>query len=266
MKVSEATKLNKTLICALIVDEMSIKKHIDWNKDKFIGYVDFGTGLDDDQLPVATEAYTFMLNCVNGNWKVPIGYFLINGLTAQERANIIQECFKNVHETGIEVVSLTFDGTSTNLSTAQYLGASINASNLVTSFKHPISGNDVHIILDPCHMIKLVRNTLASKGSIFDSQGRIIKWDYIESLHKFQKEEGLLAATKVRTRHIQWKREVMKVKLATQVLSASVADALLYLAKDANLPEFKGCEATVEFIQCFNNLFDVMNSRNLLAK
>ncbi|GBN44974.1 hypothetical protein AVEN_275050-1 [Araneus ventricosus] len=134
-----------------MVDETSIKKHIDWNKDKFIGYVDFGTGLDDDQLPVATEAYTFMLNCVNGNWKVPIGHFLINGLTAQERANIIQECLKNVHETGIEVVSLTFDGTSTNLSTAQYLDASINASNLVTSFKHPISGNDVHIILDPCH-------------------------------------------------------------------------------------------------------------------
>ncbi|CAL1294995.1 unnamed protein product, partial [Larinioides sclopetarius] len=267
MKVSEATKLNKTVICALIVDEMSIKKHIDWNKDKFIGYVDFGTGLDDDQLPVATEAYTFMLNCVNGHWKIPIGYFLINGLTAQERANIIQECLKIVHETGIEVVTLTLDGTSTNLSTIQYLGGSINASNLVYSFKHPISDNDIHVILEPCHMIKLVRNTLASKGSIFDGQGRMIKWEYIESLHKFQQEEGLLAATKVRTRHIQWKRE-MKVKLATQVLSASVADALLYLEKDANLPEFRGCEATVEFIQClcFNNLFDVMNSHNLLAK
>ncbi|CAL1284507.1 unnamed protein product [Larinioides sclopetarius] len=181
MKVSEATKLNKTVICALIVDEMSIKKHIDWIKDKFIGYVDFGTRLDDDQLPVATEAYTFMLNCVNGHWKIPIGYFLINGLTAQERANIIQECLKIVHETGIEVVTLTLDGTSTNLSTIQYLGGSINASNLVYSFKHPISDNDIHVILDPCHMIKLVRNTLASKGSILYGQGRMIKWEYIES-------------------------------------------------------------------------------------
>ncbi|GBO13569.1 hypothetical protein AVEN_170143-1 [Araneus ventricosus] len=126
---------------------MSIKKRIDGNENKFIGYV--GTGLDDDQSPVATEAYTFLLNCVNGKYKVPIGYFQINGLTAQERANIIQECLKNVHETGIEVIKLTFDGTSTNLSTALCLGASIRASNLVPSFKIPISGNAFHIIPDP---------------------------------------------------------------------------------------------------------------------
>ncbi|GBN25202.1 hypothetical protein AVEN_114248-1 [Araneus ventricosus] len=105
-------------------------------------------------------------------------------------------------------------------------------------------------------MIKLIPNTLASKES-FDGKGKMIKWDYMVSLHKLQHQEGLLVATKLRTRHIEWKREKIKVKLATQVLSASVADALLYLANDLKLPEFGGCEITAEFLKCFNTLFDI---------
>ncbi|CAL1295611.1 unnamed protein product [Larinioides sclopetarius] len=266
MKALDASKNNKRVLCALMVDEMSIKKHIEWDGKKFCGYVDLGTDIDDDQMPIATQAYTFLLNSVNGNWKIPIGYFLIDGLDANERANLIRKSLEMIHETGIDVISLTFDGTSVNLSTAHCLGCTFDSQSLKTSFKHPISDKDICVLLDPSHMMKLIRNTLASKGSLFDGNGNIIKWDYIVSLHKIQHHEGLLLATKLRTRHIEWKREKMKVKLATQVLSASVADALLYLANDLKLPEFKGCEATAEFLKCFNTLFDILNSRNILSK
>ncbi|CAL1284430.1 unnamed protein product [Larinioides sclopetarius] len=266
MKALDASKNNKRVLCALMVDEMSIKKHIEWDGKKFCGYVDLGTDIDDDQMPIATQAYTFLLNSVNGNWKIPIGYFLIDGLDANERANLIRKSLEMIHETGIDVISLTFDGTSVNLSTAHCLGCTFDSQSLKTSFKHPISEKDICVLLDPSHMMKLIRNTLASKGSLFDGNGNIIKWDYIVSLHKIQHHEGLLLATKLRTRHIEWKREKMKVKLATQVLSASVADALLYLANDLKLPEFKGCEATAEFLKCFNTLFDILNSRNILSK
>lgn len=60
-----------------------------YNRYKFIGYVDYGTQLDSDSLPPAKEALTFMLNSLNGNWKVPIGYFLIDGLNSKEKANLI---------------------------------------------------------------------------------------------------------------------------------------------------------------------------------
>ncbi|GBO14552.1 DNA transposase THAP9, partial [Araneus ventricosus] len=266
MKALDASKKNMRVICALMVDEMSIRKHIEWDGKKFCGYVDLGTDIDDDQLPIATQAYTFLLNSVNGSWKIPIGYFLIDGLDANERANLIRKSLEVIHETGIDVISLTFDGTSVNLSTANCLGCTLNSQSLNTSFKHPITNQDVCVLLDPSHMIKLIRNTLASKGSLFDGNGKMIKWDYIVSLHKLQHTEGLLVATKLRTRHIEWKREKMKVKLATQVLSASVADALLYLANDLKLPEFEGCEATAEFLKCFNTLFDILNSRNILSK
>lgn len=57
----------------------------------------------------------------------------------------------------------------------------------------------------------------------------------------------------------------MKVNLASQGLSNSVANALEFCLK-IQLPEFEGCEATVKFLRTFDRLFDILNSRNPLAK
>jgi len=53
----------------------------------------------------------------------------------------------------------------------------------------------------------------------------------------------------------------MNVRLAAQVLSNSVGDALLYLKnKDA---EFKGCEETAQLCHMINNAIAIMNSIKL---
>lgn len=61
-----------------------------------------------------------------------------------------------------------------------------------------------------------------------------------------------------------YQNEKMNVRLASQVLSKSVSDALLYLKKED--PNFEGCEATAEFCSMVNNAFDIMNSRKLYSK
>ena len=66
--------------------------------------------------------------------------------------------------------------------------------------------------------------------------------------------------------HIKWDKQKMKVKLATQVFSSSVADALEYCNKHLQLPQFQGCEETVDFLRTIDAAFDVLNSRNPLAK
>ena len=62
------------------MDEMAIEKHVEWDGKQFRGYADFGTGVQDDTLPPATEARVFMVVEVHGNWKLPIACFLIEGL------------------------------------------------------------------------------------------------------------------------------------------------------------------------------------------
>jgi DNA transposase THAP9 len=57
----------------------------------------------------------------------------------------------------------------------------------------------------------------------------------------------------------------MKVRYAVQLFSNSAADGLLYLKK-GGYRKFQHCNATVDFIRLFNNLFDIFNSRNLLHR
>ena len=56
----------------------------------------------------------------------------------------------------------------------------------------------------------------------------------------------------------------MKVKVAAQTLSSSVADALDFLENVARVPEFQGCGPSVEFIRNVDKLFDFLNSRHRL--
>lgn len=53
----------------------------------------------------------------------------------------------------------------------------------------------------------------------------------------------------------------MKVKLAVQLLSESVADALDFCRVELKLKQFEKSEATAEFLRVFNDAFDVLNSR-----
>ena len=50
-----------------------------------------------------------LLVAVNRHLKIPVAYFLTNRLNSKEKANTISECLIKVHETGVQVISLTFD-------------------------------------------------------------------------------------------------------------------------------------------------------------
>lgn len=54
----------------------------------------------------------------------------------------------------------------------------------------------------------------------------------------------------------------MNVKLAVQIFSQSVADALKILSHTLKYPGFEKCDAIIEFIELFNRLFDVFNTRS----
>ena len=257
----------RPILCNLVMDEMSIRKQVEWTGSKFTGYVDLGTKIDSDSLPEAREALVFMLVSMNSSWKIPVGYFLIDGLSATEKAELIKKCLEFVHKSGVIVTSLTFDGAAANISMCEKLGANFsNPLNLITKFDHPVTKDPIFIFLDPCHMIKLIRNCLASQAEIIDKYKKKIKWSYITRLVEKQNLEGLHAATKIRMRHLQWQREKMKVRLAAQTISKSVSDALTFLRDDLKCPEFQDSEATSKFLLMFNNLFDIFNSRNRFTK
>src|SRR6218665_1019411 len=78
-----------------------------------------------------------MLVCLNGNWKISCGYFLIGGMTGDERANIINQCLLKLHDVGVYVSSVTCDGPSCNMSMMKALGLVLDPVNMKSWFVHP---------------------------------------------------------------------------------------------------------------------------------
>ncbi|GFO13488.1 THAP domain-containing protein 9 [Plakobranchus ocellatus] len=186
-KVKEARKQGNEVLCLLMLDEMAIMKKIEFDGKKTFGFVDIGSSVTDDGAPAATQALVFMVVCVNGFWKVPIGFFFIHGMAGKEKANLVRECLHQLGQIGIKVISLTC-----HFAMLSDLGASMDPENLDPSFPHPSSGHKIFVILDVCHMLKLLRNCLASKdGGLKDRDGVPIRWKYLEDLNSIQEREGI---------------------------------------------------------------------------
>ncbi|KAM7286096.1 THAP domain-containing 9 [Ixodes scapularis] len=284
LTVRENEKKGNKVICALLMDEMSIRKHVQWDGKKMRGFVDVGIAGDNnencdggaeessdtrkDVRPQATEALVLMVVALNDHWKVPCGYFLVHGMSGAEKANLVNICLMKLHDIGVIVCCLTCDGLQSNWTMFRTLGAELeDPEEMRPWFPHPATSDQrVFILMDICHMLKLLRNALASLQVIKDPDGRSIRWLYIERLNKLQEEQGLRAGNKLRPAHMEWDRQKMKVNLAAQVISSSVADALEFCNIDLKDQTFTDSEATVKFIRIFDKLFDMMNSRNPLAK
>lgn len=65
---------------------------------------------------------------------------------------------------------------------------------------------------------------------------------------------------------MMWEKIKMKVRLAVQLISRGVAEAIEFCDTKLHLPEFKDSEATVEFLKIFDWAFDLLNTRNRLSK
>lgn len=250
------------MLCALMDDEVAIRSHVQWNAaaQKFDGFVDLGRNdrtLDPNEvnLPLAKNALVFMISGINKDFKIPIAYFLVKGLTADEKAAKTNKILIRLSEIGIVVVSLTFDGHPVNIAMVKIFGGNFDGNPYI--FDPADKNRKIYIILDPPHMLKLARNCIATRNLI-DGDGGLISWKYFESLYDAQKNLSWNLGNKLTKAHMQWDKKKMSVKLAAETLSNGVADSMEFMQQECE--QFKDVAATVKFIHIFNDIFDIMNS------
>lgn len=265
LKSEQAKQKGEKLICALMVDEMSLKKSCTRSRDGVTrGHVDLGIDSESNDLSDCKDALVFMIVPLKGNWKIPIAYFFINGMSADTKSALIRQALIRLHDVSVEICSLTLDGPPEHFSTVAKLGAVLEStSNTKPFFYHPADKNHkVYVVFDPCHMLKNIRNCIGDLKILKDQENNFIKWEYIENLSALQESEGLRLGNRLRKSHIDYRKMVMKVYLAAQTLSSSVADAIEFCEKVLQLPEFKGSAPTVRFIRAVDRIFDFLNVRN----
>lgn len=264
-KAEELAKDGKELLLAMVNDETSIKKSAAWNEydSTFSGFVSCentngkkrmkGNKKKGDHLDIAKDVLVYMV--VGDDFKIPVAYFLLNGLEALERAALTQEVIRQVNQTGARVISLTGDGLISNIACLKHLG--VNFDEGKTYFKSPTNQNDkIYALLDPPHVLKLYRGCLATHQLYFDDKP--ICWKYIVELHKMQMDRNINLGNKLSNQHINYKTKAMNVRLAAQTCSRSVTDAIDQLRED-NYAQFLNSEETIKFINFVRKTFDICN-------
>lgn len=262
LKADEYKTNGKQLYVNVIFDEMAIRQHSQWNpnRNKFDGFIDMGNSATEERsLSLAKDALLFLVSGVNEDFKIPVSYFLTNGLIAEERAALLNEILLRLVDIGIIVVSITFDGLPANLAMCKIMGANFEAEEAFIF--DPTNGDRrIYIFLDPAHMLKLMRNCLGSRNLV-DADGGIIEWKFIELLYETQKNLTYNLGNKLTKEHMEWESRKMSVRLAGETLSNSVADSIEFLS--TKYESFNEANSTVKFIRNVNDCFDVMNSTKL---
>lgn len=130
--LTSACKNIQTLIfCALMMEEISIQKHLDFNNEKYFCFVDFGSEIQSNTVDQATECLVFKVVAINYSWKLPIGYYLCNHLNSDQKTNLVHRWINVLNDISITILSFTFDRFAVNLSMARALGCSLDPNPLL---------------------------------------------------------------------------------------------------------------------------------------
>ena len=120
----------------------------------------------------------------------------------------------------------------------------------------------IYFFSDPPHLLKTARNCLLNSGSgvcsryMWNNDNYLI-WRHICDLYNMDLETGLKLVPKLSNEHIHLSSySKMKVKLAVQVLSDTVASVLENVCR----PE---CSWTAEYCKKLDSFFDCLNVRSL---
>ena len=110
-----------------------------------------------------------------------------------------------------------------------------------TTFINPKTNEDIYVLLDTCHMLKLALNLLSEteKGIKIPGFSHPAKWSYITELFEYQNRKRFRLGNKLTKSHVDISTHKMKIVFAAQVLSNSTADALRQLRDELKHPKVK---------------------------
>lgn len=164
-KLASQRTTEKKLVCALMFDEMAIRRHIQfYNKTKkLIGQTKGHKELEQNT-KIAKESLVFMASGVNEKFEIPLAYYFVNSMKAPLKNTILSEIIKEAANSNISISSITFDGLRSNFKMCEEFGANLNIYSKFFDPSLKVDDQKVSIFLDSCYALKNVRNTLGSKG------------------------------------------------------------------------------------------------------
>ena len=249
-KVEKLPQTSK--LVSLVMDEMSIKQGLayDASRDCVEGFT--------ESKELANHALVFIIRGIVHQWKQPFGYFLswgpVGGMRLKE---LLLEAITKLSQLGFQVCVVVADQGSNNQSLFQsHLKVTVNKPYFT------IGDQKIFVMYDPPHLIKSVRNNLKNNG--FEVSGKDVGWTCIQEFYDKDSSKQTRLAPKLRQKHLDLPPfSRLRVRLATQVLSHSVATGMKVMAEWGILS--KDVIPTADFLENFDMLFNIFNSDSLYS-
>lgn len=246
---------DKAKDCILCLDEMSIKSHLyyDISKDKIYG---FKEGFNSNSDEIAGSALVLMARGIASSWKQPLAYFFFRtSPTSDELKSILFECIRKLNSTGLNVLAVVSDQGSNFY---KLVKTTLKLSEDNPSFM--VDDKNIIYMFDIPHLLKSTRNNFFSYKFLINNE--VTDKRYLEQMYSLDRQKQYRLAPRLSDEHIFPNNfQKMKVKLATQVFSHSVAVAMFTYIDFNVLP--KEAQPTAEFIRKMNKFFDILNSSSL---
>ena len=257
----------------LSFDEMKIQSSLVFDKhsNELIGFVDLG---DDDVnvaafdscSVIASHVLAFMIRGVASDLKYILGYFSTENVTSYQLMPLFWKAV-SILELGCNlwVCAAVSDGASPSRKLyALHAGLVRNEFNgdivyRTVNLFPPV--RFIYFFSDAPHLLKTARNCLFNSGTRKHTRlmwnGQDMVWDHIAATYNADLDRDLHQLLQLTVDHIYLNSfSKMKVRLAAQVLSSTVATALrrLHLNGEA--------EETAKFCEMVNKFFDCLNTRS----
>lgn len=244
--------------CILCLDEMSLKAHLFYNstRDRVIGFEDIGLdNMYTEQCLPACSVAVILVRGICKSWKQPLAYFFSNStINSSHLLNILHEVIINLTNIGLKVLCIASDMGSNFVKLSELLHISIEKQYFESNNKK------IFYMFDVPHLLKATRNNLLRHRYV--DGNKVTLWQYVNDLYNADKNNQYRLAPKLTDVHVNPNNfQKMKVKLAAQILSATVSAAFNTYISLGILPA--EASFTAEFIDRFNKLFDILNASTL---
>lgn len=237
-------------------------------QDTYAGFVDHYEGVNRAKCSatgLANHALVFMFIPFGENYTQPISVFASRGpMKGTVLSQLVMQAIILLEKAGALVDGIVCDAASTNRRMWTELGINGKLGSRKNSFEHPMNdARKVYVFSDVPHLVKCIRNRLLKQRSL-KVNGKWVHWSCCVAVYKedCKNAGGLKVYPKVTHHRIYPSHmEVMRVKLATQIFSRSMASALKYYT-EVGVLHTDTTEGTVAFTEQMKDVFNVMNRRH----
>ena len=252
-------------------DEMKIQSKLVFDKhsNEIIGFVDLGEeelNVSSGSSDLATHALVFFVRGAASDLKYALGYFLTKDVTSYQIMPLFWKAVSVLELVcNLWVCAAVSDGASPNRLFYQLHADLVEPDcgdviNYTPNLFAP--SRNIYFFSDAPHLLKTTRNCLFNSGSgkrtrYMWNNDNYMLWDHIAKLYYSDLDSGLHQLPKLTVDHIALKSySKMKVSLAVQVLSNTVAQALERHYSSGEAHE------TARLCKMMNDFFDCLNVRS----